>query len=63
MANLKVKREALSNVACEVMHRSMDEFSNVMLSPEDAVFDEMQFAIDLKRALANGSKELRIKML
>ena len=58
---MKAKFDVLSNIACTIMQENMNEFGNT--HPDTSAFDDMQFAIDIKRALAAGKKKLVIEIV
>lgn len=58
---MKVTRSALSNIACEIMLSNQHGFSETG-EVDDQVLDEMQWALDIKRALNSGAKRIVIDL-
>ena len=56
-----VDKEVISNIACVVMHENMNDFSTVG-GPEEQTLNDMEFAIELKRALTAGRKRIALDM-
>jgi len=55
---MKATRAALSNLATTVYFENMDDFGSVNVDPQ--TLDEMQIALDIKRACATGVKRIII---
>ncbi len=59
---MKTTREVLGDVACSILLANVDDFgSSVMV--DEQTFQEIEFAVALKRALHSGAKRIVIDIV
>jgi hypothetical protein len=59
---MKVRYEVLSDVAMVLIHANIEDMSSLHMADEQT-FEEIEFAVAIKRALHTGAKRITIDII